>query len=161
MSLAVAKIVCYELGVLIRQIANRPLVFHRMLRHIIALPILLLCLLSVGVPAFACGEVEPTRDCCPNGPNAPCAPEQARTAQANRLDSCCIAGDAIATTAAMAIPSNENGKHWDGVSPPAFLVALATLTTTYVQSLLVDEFRFVSQPLSNSTLYLRTGRLRL
>ena len=133
----------------------------RMLRHIIALPMLLLCLLSAGVPAFACGEVVPTRDCCPNGPNAPCAPEQAGTAEANRLDSCCIAGDAIATTTAMAIPSNEYGKHWDGVAPPAPLGALTTLTTAYVQALLVDDFRFVSRPLSNSTLYLRTGRLRL
>jgi hypothetical protein len=132
-----------------------------MLRHIIAPPILLLCLLSAGVPAFACGEVVPTRNCCSNGPNSPCAPEQTGTAEANRLDFCCIAGGAIATTTAMAIPSNERAKHWDGVASPALLVALTTLTTAYVQSLLVDDFRIVSQPLSDSTLYLSTGRLRL
>jgi hypothetical protein len=130
-----------------------------MLRHIIAPAILLLCLLSAGVPAFACGEVVPTRDCCSNGPNFPCTPEQTRTAEANRLDFCCIAGGAITTT--MAIPSNEGAKHWDGVAPPALLVALTTLTTAYVQSLLVDDLRIVSQPLSGSTLYLSTGRLRL
>lgn len=33
-----------------------------MLSHIIALTILLLSLLAAGVPAFACGEVVPTRD---------------------------------------------------------------------------------------------------
>jgi hypothetical protein len=130
-----------------------------MLRYIIAPAILLLCLLSAGVPAFACGEAVPTRDCCSNGPNFPCAPEQTRTAEANRLDFCCIAGGA--TTTAMAIPSNEGAKHWDGVAPPALLIALTTLTTAYVQSLLVDDFRIVSQPLSGSTLYLSTGRLRL
>ena len=132
-----------------------------MLRHIIALPLLLLSLLAAGVPAFACGQVVPTRDCCPNGPNAPCATENARTAEATRLDPCCIAGGEISTTTAMAIPSNENGPHWDGVASPALLVALTTLTTAYVQSLLVDDFRFVLQPLSDSTLYLSTGRLRL
>ena len=131
-----------------------------MLRHIIALPLLLLSLLAADASVFACGVV-PTQDCCPNGPISPCASEQAKTAEANRLDFCCVAGSTIATTTAMAIPSNENGKHWDGVAPPALLVALTTLTTAYVQSLLVDDFRVVSQPLADSTLYLSTGRLRL
>jgi hypothetical protein len=133
---------------------------ERMLRHIIALPLLLLSLLAADASVFACGVV-PTQDCCPNGPISPCALEQAKAAEANRLDFCCVAGSTITTTTAMAIPSNENGKHWDGVAPPALLVALTTLTTAYVQSLLVDDFRFVSQPLSDSTLYLSTGRLRL
>jgi|ERR1019366_6410595 hypothetical protein len=132
-----------------------------MLRRIIALPILLLSLLAADVPVFACGEGVPTQDCCPHGPNSPCAPEQARTAEANRRDFCCIAGGTIGTTTAMAIPSNESGKHWDGVAPPALLVALTTLITAYVQSLLVDDFRLISQPLSDCTLYLSTGRLRL
>jgi hypothetical protein len=62
----------------------------------------------------------------------------------------------------MALPSKENGKHCDGVAPPALLIVSTTLTTAYVQALLVDHFRFVSQPLSDdSTLYLSTGRLRL
>ena len=133
---------------------------ERMLRRIIPLPLLIFCLLCAGVPAFACGEAVPTRDCCPNGPNAPCAPEQAKTADANRLDLCCAASGTIATTTASAIPSNERGKHWNGAASPAVLVALATLTTAYVQSPLVDDFS-VSQPLSDSTLYLSTGRLRL
>jgi hypothetical protein len=140
---------------------SRSIAIERMLRHILVLPILLLCLLIAGVPAFACGEAIPTRDCCPNGPNGPCAPEQARTAEANRLDLCCASSDTIATTTASAIPSNERGKHWDGAAPPAVLVALTTLTTAYVQASPVHDFRIPSQPLSDSTLYLSTGRLRL
>src|ERR1700688_3867076 len=130
-----------------------------MLRYIIALPIVLLSLLAAGVPAFACTEGVPTQECCPNGPNGPCAPEQARTAEANRLDYCCAAGGTIATTTAVAIPSNERGKHGDRAGPPALLVALTTLTTAYIQLPSVDELRIVSQTLSDSTLYLSTGRL--
>jgi hypothetical protein len=136
-------------------------VFHRMLRHIIVLPILLLSVLAAGGAAFACGETVPSRECCPNGPNSPCAPDQTRAAQADRLEFCCAASGTIATTTAMAIPSNESGKHWDGVAPPALLIALTTLTTAYVHTLLVDDFCIVSQPLSDSALYLSTGRLRL
>ena len=132
-----------------------------MWRHIIALPILLLSLLAAGVPAFACAEEAPTQECCPNGPNGPCAPEQAGTAQANRLDSCCAAGGTIASTTAIAAPSNDSGKHSDGAASPAILIALVTLTTAYVQSPSVDEFSLVSRPFSDSTLYLSTGRLRL
>jgi hypothetical protein len=132
-----------------------------MLRHVIALPCLLLTVLAAGVPTLACAEGAPTQECCANGPNSLCAPDQTRMAQADRLDFCCAAGGTIATTTAMAIPSNESGKHWDGAAPPALLVALTTLITAYVQSLSVDEFRIVSQPISESTLYLSTGRLRL
>jgi hypothetical protein len=131
-----------------------------MLRHIIALPILLLCLLSASAPAFACGEVVPTRDCCPNGPNTPCAPEQARTAEANLLDLCCAASGTLATTAS-AISSNERAKHWNGAAPPAVLVALTTLTTAYVQASSIADFRNPAPTFSDSTLYLSTGRLRL
>jgi hypothetical protein len=131
-----------------------------MLRHIIALPFLLLSLLAAGVPTLACAEEAPTQECCPNGPNAPCVPQQARTAEANRLDFCCVAGSTIATTTAVATPSDERGKYWDGAAPPALFV-LSTLTTAYVQSPSIDELRIVSQPLSDSTLYLSTGRLRL
>ncbi|HWJ33887.1 MAG TPA: hypothetical protein VNR70_01395 [Steroidobacteraceae bacterium] len=130
------------------------------LRYIIALPILLLSLLAAGQPAFACEDVEPARDCCPNGPNAPCAPKQATTAESIRPDVCCAATGTIATTTAMAVP-NERGKHWDHAAPPVLLVVLTTLTTAYVQSPSVDDFHIVSQPLSDSTLYLSTGRLRL
>ncbi len=133
---------------------------ERMLRRIITLPLLILFLLAAGVPAIACGESVSTRDCCANGPTSPCGPEQAKTAEANRLDLCCAASSTIATTTASAIPSNERGKHWNGAAPPAVLVALTTLTTAYVQSPLVYDFP-VSQPLSDSTLYLSTGRLRL
>ena len=139
---------------------SRPIAIERMLRHIITRSILLLCLLSAGVPGVGCGEVVPTRDCCADAPNAPCAPQQTRTAEANRLDFCCIAGGAIASAASMAIPSNERAQHWDGVIPPVLLVALSTLTTAYVQSPLVDDLR-VPQPLSDFRLYLSTGRLRL
>ena len=132
-----------------------------MLRHIITLSILLLTLLAAGVPALACGEVVPTHDCCPNGPNAPCAPEQARTAETNRQDFCCATGGTIATTAAIAAPSNELRKHWDRADLPMLLVVLTTLTTPYVQSPAVDDFRIVTPPVSYSTLYLSTGRLRL
>jgi hypothetical protein len=132
-----------------------------MWRHIIALPILLLSLLAAGMPAFACAEEAPTQECCPNGPNGPCAPEQAGTAQANRLDSCCAAGGTIATTTAIAAPSNDSGKHSDRAATPTILIALVTLTTAYVQAPSIDGFRPASQPLSESTLYLSTGRLRL
>ena len=132
-----------------------------MLRHIIALPILLLSLLAAGVPAFACGEVVPTHDCCPNGPNAPCGTEQTRTAETTRQDFCCATGGTIATATAIATPSNELRKHWDRADLPVLLVVLTTLTTAYVQSPAVDDFRIVTPPVSYSTLYLSTGRLRL
>jgi len=132
-----------------------------MLRHIITLPILLLSLLAAGVPAFACGEVVPTHDCCPNGLSAPCAPEQSRTAETNRQDFCCATGGTIATATAIATPSNELRKHWDRADLPVLLVVLTTLTTPYVQSPAIDYFRIVTPPLSYSTLYLSTGRLRL
>jgi len=132
-----------------------------MLRHIIALPILLLILLAAGVPAFACGEVVPSRDCCPNGPSAPCAPKQARAAETNRQDFCCAAGGTIAAATAIATPSHELRKHWDRADLPVLLVVLTTLTTPYVQSPAVDDFHIVTALLSYSTLYLSTGRLRL
>jgi hypothetical protein len=132
-----------------------------MLRHIIALPILLLSLLAAGVPAFACGDAVPTRDCCPNGPNAPCGTQQTRTAETNRQDFCCATGGTIAATTAIATPSNELREHWDRADLPVLLVVLTTLTTPYVQSLAVDDFHIVAPPLSYSTLYLSTGRLRL
>jgi len=132
-----------------------------MLRHIIALPIVLLSLLAAGVPAFVCGEGVPTRGCCPNGPNAPCAPEQSKTAETNRQDFCCASGGTIATATAIATPSNELGKHWDRADLPVLLVVLTTLTTPYVQSLAVDDFHIVAPLVSSSTLYLSTGRLRL
>ena len=131
-----------------------------MLRHIIGLPFLLLSLLAAGVPTLACVQGAPTQECCPNGPNAPCAPGQARTAEVNRLDFCCAANGTIAVTTAKAAPSNGSGKHWNGAGTPA-LLALTTLTTAYVQSRSVDELRIHSQPLSESPLYLSTGRLRL
>jgi hypothetical protein len=132
-----------------------------MLRHIIVLSILLMSLLAAGAPAFACGEVVPANDCCPNGPNAPCAPDRATTAEANRLDFCCATGGTIATTTAIATPSDEFRKAWDRADLPAVLVVLLTLTAAYVLSPALDDSHFVSPPLSDTTLYLSTGRLRL
>jgi hypothetical protein len=132
-----------------------------MLRHIIALSILLMSLLAAGVPALACGEVVPTRDCCPNGPNSSCGSKQSRTAETNRLDFCCAAGGTIETTTAIATPSDEFRRHWENAELPALLVVLPTLTTAYVPSPAVDDFHIVTPPLSHSTLYLSTGRLRL
>jgi len=132
-----------------------------MLRHIIALPILLLSLLAAAVPAFACADGTPTQECCPHGPSAPCAPKQAETARVNRLDFCCAAGVTIATTTAIAAPSHEVRKHWDRTDIPVLLVALSTLTTPYVSSPAVDDFRVVTPLVSSSALYLSTGRLRL
>ena len=97
-----------------------------MWRHIIALPILLLSLLAAGVPAFACAKEAPTQECCPNGPNGPCTPEQAGTAQTNRLDSCCAVGGTIATTTAIAAPCNDSGRHWDRAAPPAILTGVSS-----------------------------------
>jgi hypothetical protein len=131
-----------------------------MLRHIIALSILLTGLLAAGVPALACGEVMPTRDCCPNGPNSPCGSEQSGTTEANRLDYCC-AGGTVTTTTAIATSSKELRKAWDRADLPALLIVVTTLTTAYVQSPFVDEFSLVSRPFSGSTLYLSTGRLRI
>jgi hypothetical protein len=130
-----------------------------MLRHIISLSILLTSLLAAGVPALACGEVMPTRDCC--GPNSPCGPEQSRTIEANRPDFCCAAGGTVATTTAIASSSKELRKAWDRAELPALLTLVTTLTTAYVQLSSVDEFSLVSRPFSDSTLYLSTGRLRL
>ena len=132
-----------------------------MLRHIIALPILLLSLLAAGVPAFACAEVELMHDCCPNGLNAPCGTEQNRAAETIRQDLCCATGGTIATTAAIATPSKEFRKHWDRADLPVLLVVLTTLTTPYVQSPAIDDIRIVTAPVSYSTLYLSTGRVRL
>jgi hypothetical protein len=132
-----------------------------MLRHIIALSILLMSLLAAGVPALACGDVVPARACCPNAPNSPCGPEQARAPEALRLDICCALGGTVATTIAVAAPSKELLKAWDGADLPVPLVAVATLAAAYVQSPSIDEFCIVSPPVSYSTLYLSTGRLRL
>jgi hypothetical protein len=132
-----------------------------MLRHIIALPILLLSLLAAGLPAFACADVAPAHDCCPDGPKAPCTPEQPKTPETNRQDSCCAIGGTIAITTAIATPSNEFRKHWDRADLPVLLVVLTTLTTPYVSSPAVDDLRIVAPPVSYSTLYLSTGRLRL
>jgi len=132
-----------------------------MSRHIIALSILLMSLLAAGVPALACGEVMPMRDCCPNGPNSPCGSEQSRTTEANGLDFCCAAGGTFTTTTAIATSSKELRKTWDHADLPALLILATTLTTTYVRSPSVDEFSVVSRPFSDSTLYLSTGRLRL
>jgi hypothetical protein len=132
-----------------------------MLRHLVALPILLLSLLAAVVPTLACAEAAPTQQCCPNGPNAPCAPDRATTAEANRLDFCCATGGTIATTTAIATPSDEFRKAWDRADLPAVLVVLLTLTAAYVLSPALDDSHFVSPPLSDTTLYLSTGRLRL
>jgi hypothetical protein len=132
-----------------------------MFRHIIALSILLMSLLAAGVPALACVEVVSTCDCCRNGPNSPCGSEQSRTTEADRLDLCCAAGSTVTTTTAIATSSNELRKAWDRGDLPALLILVTTLTTAYVQSPSVDEFSLVSRPLSDSTLYLSTGRLRL
>jgi len=131
-----------------------------MLRHIIALSILLMSLLAAGVPALACREFMPMRDCCPNGPNSPCGSEQSRTTEANRLDFCCAAGGTVTTTA-IATSSKELRKARDRADLPALLILATTLTTAYVRSPSVDEFSLVSRPFSGSTLYLSTGRLRL
>jgi hypothetical protein len=131
-----------------------------MLRHIIALSILLMSLLAAGVPALACGEVMPTRDCCPNGPNSPCGSQQSRTTEANRLDLCCAAAGTVTTTTAIATSSKER-KAWDRADLPALLILVTTLTMAYVQSSSVDEISLVSRPFYDSTLYLSTGRLRL
>jgi hypothetical protein len=132
-----------------------------MLRHIIALSILLMSLFAAGVPALACGEVTPTRDCCPSGPNSPCGSGQSRTTEANRLDFCCATGGTVTTTTAIATSSKELRKAWDRADLPALLILAVTLTTAYVQSPSVDEFSLVSRPICDSTLYLSTGRLRL
>ena len=132
-----------------------------MLRHVIALSILLLSLLAAGVPARACGEVMPTRDCCPNGPNSPCGSEQSRITEANRPGFCCAAGGTVTTTTAIATSSKELRKAWHRADPPTLLILATTLTTAYVQSPSVDDFSLVSRPFSDSMLYLSTGRLRL
>ena len=93
-----------------------------MLRHIIALSILLMSLLAAGVPALACGEVVSTCDCCRNGPNSPCGSEQSRTTEANRLDWCCAAGGTVTTTTAIATSSKELRKAWDRADLPALLI---------------------------------------
>ena len=132
-----------------------------MLRHVIILSILLMSLLAAGIPAPACGEVMPTRGCCPNGPNSPCGSEQSRTTEANGLDFCCAAGGTVTTTTAIATSSKELRKTWDRADLPALFILVTTLTTACVQSPSVDEFSLVSRPFSDSTLYLSTGRLRL
>jgi hypothetical protein len=132
-----------------------------MLRHIIALSILLMSLLAAGVPALACGDVVPARDCCPNGPNAPCEPNRSQTPEANQLTLCCASGSAVTTSAAVAAPSKEFRQHWDRADLPVLLVVLTTLATAYAEAPPVDEFSLISPPSSDSTLYLSTGRLRL
>jgi hypothetical protein len=132
-----------------------------MLRHIIALPFLLLSLLAAGAPASACAEAARTQECCPNAPNAPCAPTQAITTDANRPDICCVAGSTFTPATAIATRSDQDAEHRDRASTPALLFALITLTTAYVESQSIDELRIVSRPLADSTLYLSTGRLRL
>src|ERR1700732_422801 len=105
-----------------------------MLRHIIALSILLMSLLAAGIPALACAEVMPTHDCCPNVPNSPCGSEQSTTTEANRLDFCCTAGGTVTTTTAIATSSKELRKARDRADLPALLILATTLTTTYVRS---------------------------
>jgi hypothetical protein len=132
-----------------------------MLRHIIALSILLMSLLAAGVPALACGDVVPGRDCCPNGPNAPCEFNRSQTPEANQVTRCCASGSAATTSAAVAAPSKQFRQHWDRADLPVLLVVLTTLATAYAEAPAVDEFSLIAPPSSDSTLYLSTGRLRL
>jgi hypothetical protein len=132
-----------------------------MLRHIIALSILLMSLLTAGIPALACGEAVPAHDCCPNGPNSPCEPDRSQAPEANQLTICCTSGNTVTTAAAVAAPSKEFRKDWDRADLPALFVVLTTLTTAYAEAPPVDELSLVSRAFSYSTLYLSTGRLRL
>src|SRR5258705_1189541 len=109
-----------------------------MLRRIIVLWILLTSLLAAGVPALACGEVVPTRDCCPNGPNSPCGSEQSRTTEANRLDFCCAAGGTDNTTTGITTPPKELRNAWARSYLPELLHLHNNLTTAYLQSPSVD-----------------------
>ena len=155
-----SPVYCDGTDVFDRRIGIGLLGSSRMLRHIIALPILLLSVLAAA-PALACGPMVPSHDCCPDGPIAPCAPERANPAEANRLDVCCAAGGTVATPAAVAMPSKEFRKAWDRADLPTLLVAVTTLATAYTSSPAADDFRIVPRSLSYSTLYLSTGRLRL
>src|SRR5258708_10016132 len=102
-----------------------------MLRHIIALSILLMSLLAAGVPALACGDVVPARDCCPNGPNAPCEPNRFQTPEANQLTLCRASSTAVTSVAAVAAPSKKFVQHWYRADLPVLLVALTMLSTAY------------------------------
>jgi hypothetical protein len=142
-------------------IVIRPQLRKEMLRHIIALSILMMSLLAAGVPALACGEGVPAPDCCPNGSNSPCEHKRSQTPEATGLNLCCTAGNTVATNAAVAAPSREFRQHWDRADLPALFVVLTTLNSAYAEALSADELAFVSRPFSYSTLYLSTGRLRL
>lgn len=130
------------------------------LRHIIALAILFTSLLAAGVPAYACGEMASLSDCCPNGPGTPCKDSHRDTTQTSRPDVCCAAGIAAATTA-VGLPSIEFSKHCDHNDLATLCIVLTELTSAYVDSPRVDTTHDVTRPLSDSTLYLSTGRLRL
>jgi hypothetical protein len=133
-----------------------------MLRRIFSLTIVLASLLLSGLPAVACAECAPTRDCCPSEPLAPCGIEASVAPPSYGIQPC-GASSAVTSAAFAAVESsNEFHKHLKRSDVPAILISAAISPTSYVAPSRSTAISSTSsfRP-SYVSLYLSTGRLRL
>jgi hypothetical protein len=132
-----------------------------MLRRIFSLTIVLASLLLSGLPAVACAECAPTRDCCPSEPLAPCGIE-ASVAPPSYGVQPCGASSAVASASFAAVESSSAfHKHLKRSDVPAILIS-AAISPAYVAPSRSTAIPSTSsfRP-SYASLYLSTGRLRL
>jgi hypothetical protein len=133
-----------------------------MLRRIFSLTFLLASLFFAGLPAFACAEGVPTRDCCPNGPLAPCSVERSAAAPPDGVQPCCALSPAASSAFSANESSNDFHKHLKHFDLPVILTSQAFSPAAYVASSRSTAISAASSfSPSFALLYLSTGRLRL
>jgi hypothetical protein len=133
-----------------------------MIRRIVSLTFLLASLLFAGLPAFACAESTPHRDCCPNGPLAPCGVDGSVSTPADLVQQCCTAGTAGSVSFAVDESSNDFNKHLKRSDAPTLLIAPTIAQASQVASIRLSANSVASSFTPSYTLlYLSTGRLRL
>src|SRR5882762_11644510 len=133
-----------------------------MLRRIFSLTILLTTLFFAGLPAFAYAECVPTRDCCPNGPQAPCSIDGSAAAPFADVQPCCAISPTAPAAFAPGASSNGSHKHLKRFDLPAILPFPAILPAAHLPSTRSTAISASSSfSPSFALLYLSTGRLRL
>jgi len=129
-----------------------------MIRRIVSATFLLASLLFAGLPAFACADCPPDRECCPTGQLA------SRNADGSTLGPSGVAQCGTAGSAVFAADesSNDFNKHLKHSDVPAIPAATATAQASHVVSIRLSANSVTSSfTPSFALLYLSTGRLRL
>ena len=126
-----------------------------MIRRIVSATFLLASLLFAGLPAFACADCLPDRECCPTGQLA------SRNADGSTLGPSGVAQCGTAGSAVFAADesSNDFNKHLKHSDVPAIPAATATAQAVSIR-LSANSVTSSVTP-SFALLYLSTGRLRL